>query len=321
MPGSEHLEFARSVIRHEAAALDSLVGRLGESFCAAVEVLLACQGRVVVTGIGKARLIGQKISATLASTGTPSFDLHAGEALHGDLGRMCPGDVVIALSNSGKTREIRDLIDPLKKWGLPLIAITGRLDSPLAQHADYTLHIGDLDEACPLGLAPSTTTTAMLALGDALALTVQRAKHFDAGQYAFFHPAGSLGRQLMKVSKLMRVGDDAPTIHQSETVRSFLTKTASCRAGAYAIVDDGGLLVGVFTNGDLRRYFSGEPAIETDRMAEVMTKGPKTIGPGRLASEAFALLKEYEIDELPVVDEAGRSVGMIDIQDYLSLSR
>jgi arabinose-5-phosphate isomerase len=312
-----HLDFARSVIAHEAQALEILRENLNEEFEKAVEVLMACQGLVVVTGMGKARLIGQKISATLASTGTPSIDLHAGEALHGDLGRIGPKDVVLALSNSGKTREICELIDPIKTRNIPFLAMTGQLNSPLAKHADIVLHIGQLDEACPLGLAPSTTTTAMLALGDALALTVQKAKNFRREDYAFFHPAGELGRKLMKVSEMMRTGAQAPVIQQDQTVRDAIVITSQSRAGAISVTNETGELVGIFTNGGLRTLLVDDPNVTRKTMAEVMTCRPKTVTPDKLASEAFGILREFTIDELPVVDDAGHPVGMIDVQDFL----
>ncbi|MDF1667168.1 MAG: KpsF/GutQ family sugar-phosphate isomerase [Planctomycetota bacterium] len=319
----DHLEFASSVIAHEAKALDKLAQILDDNFTRAVDTLLNCKGLVVVTGMGKAHLIGQKISATLASTGTPSFDMHAGEALHGDLGRLCPTDVVIALSNSGKTREVCELIDPVKKRDIPLIAITGQLDSPLAKHSDIVLHIGKLDEACPLGLAPSTTTTAMLALGDALALTVQKAKNFRREDYAFFHPAGELGRKLMKVSEIMRTGTQAPVILKTQTVRDAIMITADSRAGAVSVTDENGVLVGIFTNGDLRTIMvkESETGVTAKLMSEVMTSHPKTVSPNQLAAEAFHILKEYAIDELPVVDENGKAIGMIDVQDFLGWAK
>lgn len=319
----KHLDFASSVIAHEAKALDNLSKILDDNFNKAVETLLNCTGLVVVTGMGKAQLVGQKISATLASTGTPSFDMHAGEALHGDLGRIRSNDVVLALSNSGKTREVCELIDPIKKRDIPLICITGQLESPLAKHSDIVLHIGKLDEACPLGLAPSTTTTAMLALGDALALTVQKAKNFRREDYAFFHPAGELGRKLMKVSEIMRTGEQAPVILQSQTVREAIMITAGSRAGAVSVTDENGVLVGIFTNGDLRTIMvkESEAGVTSKTMAEVMTSHPKTISPGQLAAEAFHILKEHAIDELPVVDENGKAIGMIDVQDFLGWAK
>lgn len=321
-----HIDFAKSVLRHEREAIANLEQNLNaEAFQQAVDIILERvirgHGRVVVTGMGKARLIGQKISATMASTGTPSFDLHAGEALHGDLGRIFDCDVVIALSNSGKTREVVNLIDPVKTMNCPLIAITGNEDSPLAKHADLVLCIGRVAEACPLGLAPSTSTTTMLALGDALALTVQKARDFKKEDYAKFHPAGELGRKLMKVREMMRTGEQAPKIENSAKVKQAVVMTAQSRAGAVTVVDERGALVGVFTNGDLRRHLALDGDILDKVIGEVMTPDPKKIGPERLASEAFQILKRYEIDELPVVDDNNCPVGLIDVQDFLGWAR
>ena len=314
------LEFAREVLRLEAAAVEGLVDRLDARFVDAVERVLACPGRVVVTGIGKARLIGQKISATLASTGTPAFDLHAAEALHGDLGRIGPGDLALILSNSGKSREVLELIDPIKKMDVSLIALTGNSESALALHADVVLDIGRLSEACPLGLAPSTTTTAMLALGDALALTVQKARRFGRADYARFHPAGELGRRLMKVSEVMREGPQVPHVNAGATVLEAIVETTRVRAGAASIIDDEGVLLGIFTNGDLGRLLAREADGSGRAVMEVMTRDPKTISPERLASEAFRMLHSYKIDELPVVDDLGRLVGLVDVQDFLGWS-
>lgn len=316
--GPGDLEHAREVLRHEAAALHTLVDRIDAAhFGRAVQLILACQGRVVVTGMGKAWLVGQKISATLASTGTPSFDLHAGEALHGDLGRACPGDIALVLSNSGRTRECVELLDPLKKRGVQVIAMTGDRSSPLAEAAAVVLDIGNLDEACPLGLAPSTTTTAMLALGDALALTVLRCRGFGPQDFAFFHPAGSLGRKLLKVEEVMRKGERNPVASETVPVREALFKITASRAGAVSIVNEQGRLVGVFTDGDLRRHLLRGGQLDEVQVGQLMTRNPTSIPVGKLASEAAHLLQQRRIDELPVVDADGRPVGIVDIQDVL----
>lgn len=318
------LDFARSVLKMESEAIEGLVERIGSDFQAAVETLLGCRGLIVVTGIGKALLVGQKISATLASTGSPSFDLHAAEALHGDLGRIRPGDVLVAISNSGKSREVLSLCDQARKIVKPgtdeavrIIAMTGQADSPLGKLADIVLEIGKLPEACPLGLAPSTTTTAMLALGDALALTLQKARRFTKEEYALFHPGGELGRSLMKVEEIMRTDENVPTIRETATVREAVVVTSKARAGAVCVIDDGGRLLGIFTNGDLGRQLAAEPNVDAKHMAEVMTPSPKSVQPDQLASEAFRTLRQFRIDELPVVDKAGVLVGLIDIQDFL----
>lgn len=313
------LEYAREVLRHEAAAIRGLVERIdAPGLGRALELMAGCQGRVVVTGMGKAYLVGQKISATMASTGTPSHSLHAAEALHGDLGRVCRDDVALVISNSGRTRECVELLAPLKKIGVPVIAMTGDRASPLAEGADCVLDLGNLDEACPLGLAPSTTTTAMMALGDALALTLLRMKRFSAEDYAFFHPAGSLGRRLMKVEDVMRKGARNPVIPADRPVREALFRITEARAGAVSVVDDDGRLVGVFTDGDLRRHLTrGGELRDSLLVRELMTPRPRSIQVGRLASEAAHLLHERQIDELPVVDGEGRPVGVVDIQDVL----
>jgi arabinose-5-phosphate isomerase len=272
-----------------------------------------------VTGVGKPWLIGQKISATLASTGSPSLALHAAEAVHGDLGRVVKQDVVIVLSNSGETAEIVQLLDSFKKIGVKIIAVTGNRSSALARAADVVLWIGELDEACPLGLAPSTTTTAMLAMGDALALTVLKLREFNSEDYAFFHPGGSLGRKLMKVDELMRKGARLAVIEESGTVQEAITKITTARSGAIAVTDSRGRLAGIFTDGDLRRQMATNPGLLTAMIGEVMTRSPRTISPTALCSEASRILREKKIDELPVVAEDGRLVGMIDVQDILAI--
>lgn len=267
--------------------------------------------------MGKAYLIGQKISATLASTGTPSHALHAGEALHGDLGRVVQDDVALVISNSGRTRESVELLGPLKKLGVAVIAMTGDAASPLAENADVLLDIGNLDEACPLGLAPTTTTTAMLALGDALALTVQKHRNFTAEEFAFFHPGGSLGRRLLKVEEVMRKGTRHAVIAGDAPVMEAILAITNARAGSVTVVDGVGCVTGIFTDGDLRRHLAQGSDVGAMRVADLMTVSPVTIREGKLASEAAHLIRERRIDELPVVDAEGRAVGVVDIQDIL----
>ncbi len=315
----ETLAYARSVIQHEADALRALQDRIDDNFDRAVELMRHCEGRIVVTGMGKPWLIGQKISATLASTGSPSLALHAAEAFHGDLGRVVKPDVVLILSNSGETAEIVELLDAFKKIGVKVIAITGNRSSTLARAADVVLWIGELDEACPMGLAPSTTTTAMLAMGDALALTVLKLREFGPEEYAFFHPGGSLGRKLMKVEELMRRGPRLAVIEESATVQEAITRITSARSGAIAVTDERGRLAGIFTDGDLRRQMATNARLLSAVIGEVMTRSPRTIGPTALCSEAARILREKKIDELPVVAEDGRLVGMIDVQDILAI--
>lgn len=313
----ETLSYARSVIRHEAEALRHLEDRIDKSFEQAVELMLSCKGRIVVTGMGKPWLIGQKISATLASTGSASFALHASEAFHGDLGRVVRDDVVLCLSNSGETAEIVQLLDAFKRIGAKVIAVTGSRASTLSRAADVVLWIGDLDEACPLGLAPSTTTTAMLAMGDALALTLVKLRDFTQEEYAFFHPGGSLGRKLMKVEELMRRGSRLAVIDEAKTVKEALLCITAARSGAVAVTDGIGRLVGIFTDGDFRRHAASHKDLLAATIGSVMTRNPRTIAPDALASEASRIFREKKIDELPVVNESGQPVGMIDVQDIL----
>lgn len=317
---SPDLEFAREVISSEVKALTGLLEHIGESFQKAVDMLFACSGRVIVTGIGKAGIVGQKISATLASTGTPSYSIHPVEAIHGDLGRIVDGDVVLALSNSGET-EVVELLPAVKRMGVKIIAITGNEKSTLAAHADVVLSLGAIAEPCPLGLAPSASTTAMLALGDALALTVARKRNFDKEQYAIYHPGGDLGRRLLKVEEVMRGLDQCATVHENETVIDALTRIDSVkgRAGAVVVTGSDGVLRGIFTDGDLRRRVRGDVGFLRQPIRSVMVADPKRVRIGSLAQEAANILKTYRIDELPVVDEQNRLCGIVDIQDLLAV--
>ncbi|NLW51001.1 MAG: KpsF/GutQ family sugar-phosphate isomerase [Candidatus Brocadiaceae bacterium] len=317
-----HLDAAREIIRLEIKALEIMCGRLGEGFERAVELVAACGGSVVVTGVGKAGLIGRKISATLASTGTPSHWMHAVEARHGDLGRVRPEDVVLALSNSGET-EVVQLLPSLKKLHVPLIALTGRPGSTLARHAEVVLDIGEVEEACPLGLAPSSSTTAMLVLGDALALTLFRMRRLRPEDYAFYHPGGELGRRLIKVREVMRRGARNPVASADVTVRAALkVMSGEGRPGAVSLVDEAGVLVGFFTDGDLRRLLEEDGAeVLERRVRDVMTPGPRTVSQESLVAEAYRMLRDFRIDQLPVVDGAGHPVGLIDVQDWLDIER
>lgn len=311
-------EYAREVLRTEAAAIVSLEGRLGETFSRAAEMILGCRGRIVVTGMGKAGLIGAKISATLASTGTPSLFLHPAEAIHGDLGRVVRDDVVLALSNSGETDELTLLLPALKRIGTPILSITGSPQSTLGTLSDLCLDMGRIEEACPLGLAPSASTTAMLALGDALALTVLKARDFKAEDYAQFHPGGDLGRRLMKVGEIMRTGERDPRVTEAQTVQEALTAITKARAGAVTVVAADGRLAGIFTDGDLRRHIAGDVSVLRGSVGRVMTRHPVTVRPDALAVEALRILRERKIDELPVVDPEARPLGMLDVQDLLA---
>lgn len=319
---SPRLERAAEVIRLEAATIENLVKGLDERFSRAVDLVLACTGQVVVTGMGKAGLVGQKISATLASTGTSSFFLHPAEALHGDLGRIRPGDVVLALSNSGETDEVNLTVPVARKIGAEVIAMTGNPDSTLAGLATTLLDIGRVEEACPLKLAPTTSTSAMLALGDALAMVVLAERQFDREDYALYHPSGSLGRRLLRVREVMREGEELPLVPCGTRVDKVLitmTRTPG-RPGAAMVVDEAGELAGIFTDGDARRLLeTGEMKHLHAPVDDFMGTKPKSIGPEALVEEAQRLLQEHHIDQVPVVDDAGRPIGLLDVQDLLDI--
>ncbi len=318
--GADAAEYARGVLRAEAVAIEQLCGRIDGDFSEAVERILACSGRVVVTGMGKPGFIAQKISATFfASTGTPSLFLHPAEALHGDLGRLVPGDLVVALSNSGETEEILRLLPALKRLGAPIIAVTGGQKSSLADASDVVLEIGPVPEACPLGLAPTTSTVALLALGDALAMTVLHRRGFSPEQFAELHPAGALGRRLLRVREVMRTGAANPTVSKDVSLRETAAVMSTVgRPGAASVIDEAGKLVGIFTDGDLRRLVQQDDVDFTRPVSAVMGRNPRTIGPDDLAIAAAEILREGQIDQLPVVDGGGRPVGLLDVQDLLS---
>ena len=319
------LELAKKTLLLEGQAIAALAEQVGDSFAAAAEAVFACAGKVVLTGIGKAGIIARKISATLASTGTQSIFLHPVEALHGDLGRLQHGDVVVALSDSGATDELVRLLDHLKARGATLVAVTGDAESPLGRHADITICYGRVREACPLGLAPTVSTSCMLAVGDALAATVMQMRSFTPDDFAAFHPAGALGRKLLKVEEAMlaKRGDQLTVVSDSLTLGEALVEAEKSprRAGAMLIVDGGGALAGIVTDADLRRLIlrnRGRDVLARP-VREVMTANPKHVHAGELASEALAVLNKYRIDELPVVDEAHRPVGIIDVQDLVGI--
>jgi arabinose-5-phosphate isomerase len=317
------IEYARQVIDSEADAVKAMAGIVDDSFVRALEMLFDCTGSVIVSGIGKAGIIAQKISATLASTGTPSHFLHPAEAVHGDLGRLRGNDVVLVLSYGGETDEITRLINLVKQRQIKLIAITGEADSTLAKHSDVVLCIGKQSEACPLGVAPSVSTTCMLALGDALALTLMKARNFGVEDYVRFHPGGSLGASLMTVeqSMMFRPGEKLAVAQTTDTVRQMLEKTKAVkRHGAVMVVDDKGKLNGIITDADLRRLIADRgPEALGRKTADVMTAGCKRIRADALAAEATAIFHKFRIDELPVVDAEDRPVGLIDVQDILTI--
>ncbi len=309
---------AREVLRIEAEAVRRLAPRINASFERAVDLVAACRGRIVVTGMGKAGLIGQKISATLASTGSPSHWVHPAEATHGDLGRITKHDVLLALSNSGETEELTRLLPVIKRIGARLVAMTGNPRSALAKHSDVALDVSVRKEACTLNLAPTSSTTAMLAMGDALAVVVAERKKFREADFALLHPGGQLGRRLLlRVRDLMRTGRDHPIVRERQRIREVLLAVTRARAGCASVVDARGRLVGIFTDGDLRRHLHLGSQLLSQRVCDVMTRRPKATGPDRLVAEAQQVLREHKIDELPVVDARRRPVGLLDIQDLL----
>ena len=309
------LACAQRVLRLEAEGLEALAQSLDEAFTEALDLLDGRTGRVVVTGIGKSGHVARKIAATLASTGTPALFVHPAEASHGDLGMIGPeGDAVIALSNSGETTELADLVAYAKRFHIPLIAITGRADSALAQAADVALVLPASDEASPMGLAPTTSTTVMLALGDAIAVALLERKGFSPDRFHALHPGGRLGRTLLKVADLMHRGEEVPLASGDTAMADALLVMTNKRFGCVAIVDGDGVLQGVITDGDLRRHMS--PGLLDLRAAEVMTRAPKTIGADALASEAVGLMNANAITNLFVVED-GRPVGILHIHDCL----
>ncbi|MCL4127382.1 UNVERIFIED_CONTAM: hypothetical protein GTU68_002743 [Idotea baltica] len=318
----DRLARAAQVIRLEAAAVARLEERLNEDFHRAVDMVLSSPGQLVVTGMGKAGLVGQKISATLASTGTPSFYLHPADALHGDLGRLRPKDVLLALSNSGETDEVNAVIPVARKIGAVVIALTGRPGSTLGSLADAVLDIGPVEEACPHKLAPTASTSAMLALGDALAMVVLDERKFSREDYALFHPAGSLGRRLLRVSEVMRKDEELPLVNGSARVDEVLiimSRTPG-RPGAALVVGEDGKLLGIFTDGDVRRLLeTGDMQHLHAPVSQFMGSNPKSIHPEALIEEAQRLLQEHHIDQVPVVNDASEPVGLIDVQDLLDI--
>lgn len=315
---SDSIKIAREVLRIESEAVKSLIPRVAQDFARIVELILSSPGRAVVTGMGKPGIIGQKISATLSSTGTASLFLHPADAVHGDLGRVKSDDVVVALSNSGETEEILKLIPIVKKIGARLVGIVGNNASSLAKNSDIILNVGVKKEACPLGLAPTASTTAMLAMGDALSIALLKAKGFRVEDFAFYHPGGSLGKKLwLKVEDVMRKGTNFTVAREEAPLRKVLYAITRARAGSATIIDDKGRLVGIFTDGDLRRHLRKDASVITKRVKEVMTKNPSTIRKGRMAVEALNVLQKKKIDEIPVVDKNDKPVGLVDIQDLL----
>jgi arabinose-5-phosphate isomerase len=319
---AEDLAFARDVLRIEAEAIELVRTRLGVSIARAAELIYRGPGSVIVTGMGKAGLVGQKLAATLASTGTRAFHLHPAEAVHGDLGRIRADDVVLALSQSGETEEVLRLIPALRRLGASLVAITERATSSLGRAADLCVAIGPVEEACPLGLAPSASTTVLMAVGDALALLVSRKRDFRAEDFALYHPGGSLGRKLSYVEDVMRPIRILRRARPEQTVRQVLIDQAGPRrrSGAVLVCDAEDRLLGIFTDSDLARLFERRREADLDHpIGDVMTADPVQIAVGARLSEAVEKLQARKISELPVVERGGRLVGLIDVTDLIGL--
>lgn len=309
---------AKEVLDIEIEAIRVLKTRLGDEFKKALEMMFKAKGRIVVSGMGKTGIIARKFSATLASTGTPSLFLHTTEAVHGDLGRVTCDDVVIIISNSGSSEELKQLMPLLKKIGSKVISLTGNLKSILAKYSDAVLDVSVKKEACPLGLAPTASTTAALAMADVLAVCLLELKGFKEKDFAFFHPGGVLGKRLLlKVSDIMRTGKASPVVREDMKVSQVLLKITQARAGSATIVDKKGRLAGIFTDGDLRRHLEADVNLARRKIKEVMTKNPLVIASDRLAAEGMRILEEKKIDEIPVVDKNNKPVGLLDIQDLL----
>jgi arabinose-5-phosphate isomerase len=312
----ELIASAHRALAIEARALGALADRVGAAFAQACRLCLGCHGRVVVTGMGKSGHVAGKIAATLASTGTPAFFMHPAEAGHGDLGMITRTDVVLALSNSGETPEVVALLPALKRLGVPLIVMTGNSDSTLARAANVALDVAVAEEACPLNLAPTASTTATLAMGDALAVAVLEARGFTAQDFARSHPGGSLGRQLLlHVDDLMRTGAALPRVLPGAPLSAGLLEMSAKGLGMTVVVDEGERILGVFTDGDLRRVLEARADMHGTTMGAVMTANPKTIGPRELAAEAVHLMEVHRITALPVADAAGRLVGALNVHD------
>jgi arabinose-5-phosphate isomerase len=321
---AELLEFARQVIETEAGAVRGMLAALDGSFLKAVRLIADCRGALLTSGIGKAGHVARKLSASFSSTGTPSHFLNPAEALHGDLGAIRRDDVVLILSHSGESDEIMRMLSVVRKLGNTVISITASADNALGRFSDVVLKTGKIEEACPLGLAPSASTTAMGALGDALFLTVMKARRFSTDDFAIYHPAGQLGRKLIRVSEAMtfKLGENLPVASDQLSVGQVLHAVSSIkrRSGAVILTNQTGSISGIFSDGDLRRALTDDDGAALARpISACMTRDPKRIHGEQLASEAMGVMRRYRIDELPVVDDTDRPIGLIDIQDLVVL--
>jgi arabinose-5-phosphate isomerase len=312
------LEEGKRVLQIEARAVATLIDRLDSRFAQAVDILYQCTGKVIVSGMGKSGLIGQKIAATLASTGTPSFFLHPAEGVHGDLGMVARRDAMIAISNSGETQEVLQLLPFVKRINIPVMALTGRMESTLAKNSDVALDISVAEEACPMGLAPTASTTATLAMGDALAVALLRKRGFKPDDFAQFHPGGTLGRRLLiKVKDLMHGGGNVPAVRpQASGLEAILEMTAK-KLGMTTVLDETGCLTGIITDGDLRRFIQSGGDVKQVTAADLASRHPKTIGPQELATTALGLMEQHSITALVVVESGQRPLGVIHLHDLL----
>jgi len=308
----------KRVLEIEARAIAGLIGRLDHRFTAAVDLLHDCAGKVVVAGMGKSGLIGQKIAATLASTGTPAFFLHPAEGIHGDLGMLARQDALLAISNSGETEEVLKLLPFVKRLGIAVIAFTGRPQSTLAKNSDVVLDVSVAEEACPMGLAPTASTTATLAMGDALAIAVLQKRGFKEEDFARFHPGGTLGRRLLlKVRDLMHEGEAVPRVSAKTSAHDAILEMTGKKLGMTTVLDAKGRLLGILTDGDLRRILEKRVSLARATAGELATKRPKTVGPDELAAKALQIMEEFSITSLVVVEGKGRVAGVIHLHDLL----
>ena len=315
-PTPKALELAREVLRIEGNSVLALTSHIDASFLDVLSIILNCHGRVIVSGVGKSGHVGRKIAATLASTGTPAFFVHPVEASHGDLGMITADDVVIALSNSGESDELLNILPFIKRRGAKLIAMTGNPQSSLAKDSDYHIDAGVAQEACPLNLAPTASTTAAMAMGDALALALLDARGFSSDDYAQSHPGGSLGRQLLtRIRNVMRTGDDIPTISPNASITEATQEISRGKIGMTVVITPQREILGIFTDGDLRRAIVNGLNLQTLTVADVMTRKPRVIGPDKLTAEAVEMMDSRKINQLPVVDEDGRLIGALNMHD------
>ena len=312
---NESLATAIHVLEAEAEAVRNLIPRIGEPFLRALQIAAACAGKIAVVGMGKSGLICKKIAATLSSTGSPAYFLHAVEAMHGDVGLLGPSDVVLILSKSGETAEILQIVNIIKRLGLPIIALSGNPESTLARHADVNLDVSVTEEACPLGLAPTTSTAAALAMGDALAMALMQRKEFRKEDFASVHPAGAIGKKLLRVGELMHRGDDIPRVGSATPMIQVICEMSRKTLGMTTVTDEGGRLLGVISDGDLRRLLERSPDPLRKVARDCMSKAPKTISENELATVALSRMEELKITSLVVVDAKDRILGVLHIHD------